>query len=209
MKGCQQVLLETSIIGRKRELEAEKLRERSRSRQYPNTSYRGTITTISGGGTFDERTVSAMKRHSRGHHGYPSLKECSGTLFRFAREQVEIRGTVEIEVVSGVGPSARTILVSYTFVNTWAFYNMIIGRHTLYRLRAVVSTLHLCMKCLVGKECYEDNLRVGRRPISYDGANNSQAFVNFLDLDPRQQLEDRKPRPTKDLKEVRISPSRM
>ncbi|RDX69373.1 hypothetical protein CR513_51517, partial [Mucuna pruriens] len=88
-------------------------------------------------------------------------------------------------------------------VNTWASYNMIIGPLALNRVRAVMSTLHLCMKYLVGKgvgfvkadkkivcRYYEDNLKIGCRPTGYVGANNNRAFVNFLDLDPRQQLED-------------------
>ncbi|RDY06168.1 hypothetical protein CR513_09888, partial [Mucuna pruriens] len=66
-----------------------------------------------------------------------NLEECLGTLFGFVGE---------------VGASARTVLVFYTFVNTWAAYNMIIGRPTLNRLRVVVSTPHLCMKYLIGKE---------------------------------------------------------
>ncbi|RDX66111.1 hypothetical protein CR513_55158, partial [Mucuna pruriens] len=105
---------------------------------------------------------------------------------------VEIRGTTEIETMFGVGASVRTIPVSYTA----ASYNIIIGQPTLNRLRAIVSTPHLYMKYpienevgvikvdqKIDRQCYKDSLRVGHRPTNYEGASNSQAFVNFLDLD--------------------------
>ncbi|RDX90594.1 hypothetical protein CR513_27521, partial [Mucuna pruriens] len=44
---------------------AKKPRERSRSRHHLNTSYRGTITTISGSDTLGGGTASARKRHTR------------------------------------------------------------------------------------------------------------------------------------------------
>ncbi|RDX76165.1 hypothetical protein CR513_43869, partial [Mucuna pruriens] len=62
------------------------------------------------------------------------LEECSGTLFGFVGEQVEIRGMMEIKILFGVGASVRSIPVTYIVVNTWAFYNMIIGCPTLNRL---------------------------------------------------------------------------
>ncbi|RDX71557.1 hypothetical protein CR513_49079, partial [Mucuna pruriens] len=80
-----------------------------------------------------------------------NLEECLGTLFGFAEEQVEIRGMVEIETIFGVGASARSLPITYIVVNIWASYNMIIGPPALNKLRAVVSTLHLCMKYPVGK----------------------------------------------------------
>ncbi|RDY10405.1 hypothetical protein CR513_05073, partial [Mucuna pruriens] len=115
-----------------------------------------------------------------------SLEECSETLFRFIGERVEIRGIMEIEIVFGVGASARTILVSYKMVNTWASYNIVIRWSTLNRLRVAVSTPHLCMKYPIGKgvgvikadkkityRCYEKSLRVGRRLVDYEGPSNS------------------------------------
>ncbi|RDX77445.1 hypothetical protein CR513_42433, partial [Mucuna pruriens] len=254
-------------------LKVEELRERSRSRQRPNVSYHGTITTISRGGTLDGKSALARKRYFRvvmaiqgstlqprdqvicftnedcegtpPHQDDPmvillvaadykikrvlidqgssanvlywstiqksglptsSLEECLRTLFRFVGEQVKIRGMMEIEIVFGVGASARSILVTYTVVITWVSYNMIIGRSTLNRLRVVVSTPHLCIKYLVENEvgvikvdkkiasrCFEDSLKVRRKPTDHEGPSNNQAFINFLDLDPQQQSEDQRP----------------
>ncbi|RDY09446.1 hypothetical protein CR513_06179, partial [Mucuna pruriens] len=88
------------------------------------------------------------------------------------------------------------------------------GRPTLNKLKVMVSTPHLYMKYPVGMEvgvirvnqniachCYENNLRVRRRPTNYEGASNSRASVNFLDLDPRQLSKEQRPRPAEDLKE--------
>ncbi|RDX68967.1 hypothetical protein CR513_51982, partial [Mucuna pruriens] len=55
-----------------------------------------------------------------------SMEECSRTLFGFAGKQVKIRGSMKIETVFGIGSTERTILVSYTVVNTWASYKMMI-----------------------------------------------------------------------------------
>ncbi|RDX58935.1 hypothetical protein CR513_61945, partial [Mucuna pruriens] len=83
---------------------------------------------------------------------------------------------------------------------------MIIGRPTLNRLRAVVSTLHLCMKYPMGKEvgiirtdqkmarqCSKECLKAGRRAPNHDRANNNE-------------LEDRRSWLAEDLKEILISP---
>ncbi|RDX68581.1 hypothetical protein CR513_52404, partial [Mucuna pruriens] len=78
--------------------------------------------------------------------------ECSRTLFGFAGEQVEIRGMIEIKMVFGVGANARSIPVAHIVVNAWASYNIIIEHPVLNKLRAVVSTLHLCMKYPVGRD---------------------------------------------------------
>ncbi|RDX88207.1 hypothetical protein CR513_30228, partial [Mucuna pruriens] len=221
----------------------KKPRERSKSRQCPNTSYCGTIATISGCCVMDGRIASARKRYTRAllavqgdppqigdlvicfsdedyrvdykiervliNHGssvnstfqklglpISSLRECLGTLFGFAGEQIEIRGTIKIETVFEEEANACSIPVTYTIINAWASYNVIIGCPALNKLRAVVSTPHLYMKYLVGRDenqkiarrCYKDSLRVGPRSV-----NSNTTFVNFLDLDPCHQMEDLRP----------------
>ncbi|RDX95246.1 hypothetical protein CR513_22255, partial [Mucuna pruriens] len=53
--------------------------------------------------------------------------ECLGTLFGFAGEQMEIHGMVEIETTFGTRLNAKTISITFTVVNAWASYNMILG----------------------------------------------------------------------------------
>ncbi|RDY00388.1 hypothetical protein CR513_16434, partial [Mucuna pruriens] len=100
------------------------------------------------------------------------MEPYAGKLYGFAREQVEIRGGIELETTFGEHSYARIVLV----VDVEASYNVIIERTTLNKLGAIVSTYHLCMKYLVGKEvgrvwvdhrdtrrCYEDCLTIGSR----------------------------------------------
>ncbi|RDX99868.1 hypothetical protein CR513_17020, partial [Mucuna pruriens] len=80
----------------------------------------------------------------------------------------------------------------------------------------MVSTYHLCMKYLVGKEvgrvwgnhqvarrCYEDSLRIGSRQDQ-----NNRPDVNVLDLDLDPRYDDKRERPllVQDLKEINIDP---
>ncbi|RDX81404.1 hypothetical protein CR513_37919, partial [Mucuna pruriens] len=61
-----------------------------------------------------------------------------------------VRGVIELETTFGERGHARSILVLYMVVDAEASYNIIMGRPALNKFGAVVSTLHLCMKYLVG-----------------------------------------------------------
>ncbi|RDX69748.1 hypothetical protein CR513_51093, partial [Mucuna pruriens] len=121
---------------------------------------------------------------------------------------------MELETTFGDKNGTRTIPVLYTVVDTEASYNMIIGRPTLNKLEAVVSTHHLCMKfpagravvtiwayATVAKRCYEDSLRI-ESTTKGPGVN-----VMDFDLDPRYFSTEERPHPVGDLKEVQIGPS--
>ncbi|RDX65635.1 hypothetical protein CR513_55696, partial [Mucuna pruriens] len=138
-----------------------------------------------------------------------NLEVCSGTLYRFIDEQVMIKGVVELETTFGECSHACSIPVLYTVVDVEASYNIIIGRPALNKLRAVVSTLHLCMKYSVGQEanhrvarwCYEDSLQIGSQPVR---AKEPAINILDLDLDPRCEPKCERPLPTEDLKEIKI-----
>ncbi|RDX88956.1 hypothetical protein CR513_29377, partial [Mucuna pruriens] len=106
--------------------------------------------------------------------GLSGLKETLGCLYGFLGERVPIRGTVELDTIFGEGSNAKMILVLYTVVEAEASYNIIMGRPALNRLKAIVSTYHLCMKyptsggvgsvgadLNMARRCYEDSMRVG------------------------------------------------
>ncbi|RDX79980.1 hypothetical protein CR513_39524, partial [Mucuna pruriens] len=146
--------------------------------------------------------------------GLRRLTESQGTLYGFAGECVPIKGTVEIEMVFGEKEAARAIMVLYMVIDAEASYNIIIGRPTLNKLGAIVSTYHLCMKFPVGRKvgsvwadsriarrCYEDSLKIG---IS---APTLTVNVLDLDLDPRCVYENERPHPAEDVKDVQIGPS--
>ncbi|RDX75751.1 hypothetical protein CR513_44332, partial [Mucuna pruriens] len=88
------------------------------------------------------------------------------------------------------------------------------GQPTLNKLGVVVSTYHLCMKYLVGKEvgrvwsdhrvsrrCYKDSLRIGSWPTQ---ANRPDMNVLDLDINPRCDDELERPLLAEDLKEINI-----
>ncbi|RDX82515.1 hypothetical protein CR513_36686, partial [Mucuna pruriens] len=74
------------------------------------------------------------------------LKETPGCLYGFSGERMPIRGTMELDTVFGEGANAKMIPILYTVIEAEASYNIIMGRSALNRLKAIVSTYHLCMK---------------------------------------------------------------
>ena len=108
----------------------------------------------------------------------------------FAGDQVELRGHLELRTTFTGGVASRTENVRYLVVNAPSAYNILLGRPTLNRLRAIGSTRHMKMKLsdLSGKvitiksdqqeakRCYENSLKTKRglfmvteRPPSRDG----------------------------------------
>ncbi|RZS08108.1 hypothetical protein BHM03_00039037 [Ensete ventricosum] len=55
-------------------------------------------------------------------------------------------GTTTIPVTFGGEPRSKTLLVSFMVVKLPSAYNAIVGRPTLNRIRAVVSTYHRVLK---------------------------------------------------------------
>ncbi|RDX83982.1 hypothetical protein CR513_35038, partial [Mucuna pruriens] len=94
---------------------------------------------------------------------------------------------------------ARSIPVLYMMVDVAASYNIIMGKPALNKLRAIVSTLHLCMKYPVGKE-------VGRIWADHRAKESSINALD-LDLDPCCEPEHERPLLVEDLKEIKIGPS--
>ncbi|RDX82660.1 hypothetical protein CR513_36526, partial [Mucuna pruriens] len=146
--------------------------------------------------------------------GLRRMNESQGALYGFAGECVPIKRTVELETIFREGETVRIIPVLYTVIDAEASYNIIIGRPTLNRLGAIISTYHLCMKFPVSRKvgsiwadsrlarrCYKDSLKIG--------GSIPSPTVNALDfdLDPRCVYESERPHPAKDVKSVQIGPS--
>ncbi|RDX88962.1 hypothetical protein CR513_29373, partial [Mucuna pruriens] len=142
--------------------------------------------------------------------GLSGLKETAGCLYGFSGERVPIRGIVELDTIFGEGSIAKVILVVYTVMEAEVSYNIIMGRRALNRLKAIVSTYHLCMKYPMGsggvgsvwadsnmaRRCYEDSLKVGQRMSAVNTLS--------LELDPRSHDERERPHPIEKLKEIQI-----
>ncbi|RDX98167.1 hypothetical protein CR513_18936, partial [Mucuna pruriens] len=116
-----------------------------------------------------------------------NLKECSGTLYGFAGEQVGIQGVIELETTFGVGSHSRSIPVLYTVVD--------------YPIGKEVGIVWADQG--IARRCYKDSLRIGSQPF-----RERKPTVNILDLDldPQHQLKHGRPLPIRVLKEVQIGP---
>ncbi|XP_068492162.1 uncharacterized protein [Phaseolus vulgaris] len=105
------------------------------------------------------------------------LRPYTGCLYRFVGDQVEVRGYLELRTTFMDGSASRTDNIRYLVVNAHSAYNILLGRPTLNRLRAVASTRHMKMKLpdlsekviviksdqQEAKRCYENNLKAKRR----------------------------------------------
>lgn len=74
------------------------------------------------------------------------LQPYNGTLVGFTNQKEKVRGFIETETVFGSGFDIRRIKVRYLVLECEASYNILIGRHTLNDVGAVVSTPHLKVK---------------------------------------------------------------
>ena len=104
------------------------------------------------------------------------LRPYSGCLYGFADNQVGVRDYLELRTTFTDGAASRTESIRYLVVNANSAYNILLGRPTLNRLRAVASTRHMKMKLpdLSGKvivinsdqeearKCYENSLKTKR-----------------------------------------------
>jgi len=74
------------------------------------------------------------------------LRPYTGCLYGFTRDQVEVRGYLELSTTFTDGTASRTESIRYLVVNADSAYNILLGRPALKSLRAVASTRHMKMK---------------------------------------------------------------
>ncbi|XP_057432493.1 uncharacterized protein LOC130725265 [Lotus japonicus] len=131
------------------------------------------------------------------------LMPYTGTLVGFSGEQVWVRGYLDIDTVFGVDENAKLLRVRYLVLQVVASFNVIIGRNTLNRLCAVISTAHLAVKypliCgKVGKivvdqrrvrECYNNCLSLYGKKGAGEGNRCHEIKVLEGDQD-RQGVQD-------------------
>jgi len=67
-------------------------------------------------------------------------------IYGISGEQVSTRGYIDLYTVFHDGTQTKTILIRFLIVDAPTFYNVLLGRHSLNTLGAVVSTPHLAMK---------------------------------------------------------------
>ncbi|RZR78005.1 hypothetical protein BHM03_00003225 [Ensete ventricosum] len=74
------------------------------------------------------------------------LVNLTSNLIGFTRDFVSPVGATTIPITFGGEPRSKTLMVSFMVVKLPSAYNAIIGRPTLNRLKAVVSTYHRLIK---------------------------------------------------------------
>jgi len=74
------------------------------------------------------------------------LRPYTGCLYGFARDQVEVRGHIELRTTFTDGKASRTTSIIYLIVNAPSAYNILLGRPALNRIGAIASTRHMKMK---------------------------------------------------------------
>jgi hypothetical protein len=143
----------------------------------------------------------------------------------FAGEQVEVMGYTTLLTTFGENDNAKTIKVQYLVVKTlFTSYNIIIGRSAFNALEAAMSTLYMSIKYLLddgnkgtvrgdqalARRCYESSLKIKHRAynaLESPRPNSQKGGVNMispLDLDPREEFQDRRVTPIEELEHVQI-----
>ena len=143
------------------------------------------------------------------------LRPFDGVLVGFLGDQVEVKGYVDLRTTFRDKEDAKTIFIHYIVVNAPSSYNLLLGRSSINKLGAVVSTVHLKMKLPtddgkvltlsvnqeVAHKCYEDSLR-SRRKVAYSVSTTK--VVIDLELDPRLIHSERRPQHVGEIKEVLV-----
>ncbi|KAK2389333.1 hypothetical protein QL285_062928 [Trifolium repens] len=153
------------------------------------------------------------------------LMPYNGTLVGFAGEQVEVMGYTTLLTTFGDSDNAKTIKVRYLVVKTrFTSYNIIIGRPAFNALEAAMSTLNLSIKYpledgrvgtikgdqALARRCYESSLKIRHRAHTTSDPTrpgNQKGGVNMispLDLDPREEFQDRRVSHIEELEQVQI-----
>jgi len=110
--------------------------------------------------------------------------------------------------------AVRTIVIRYVVVNTLSAYNLLLGRPSLNRLRAIASTKHMKMKLPLldgdviiiksdqkaARKCYESSLKNRRRTYSATAIQGGRT-VEVLET---EIVDRRRPGPAGDVQEKEI-----
>jgi len=74
------------------------------------------------------------------------MKSYNDHVVGFSGERVGTQGYIEFYTTFGEGEASKTIKVRYLVIDANTSYNILLGRPSIYKLRAIVSMPHLAMK---------------------------------------------------------------
>ncbi|XP_068483323.1 uncharacterized protein [Phaseolus vulgaris] len=112
----------------------------------------------------------------------------------FSGERVNTKGYIDLMTTFGRGNKTKKIKIRYLVVDASTSYNVLLGRSSLNKLGAIVSTPHLAMKFPTEKgkvatvyvnqkdarECYAAGLKMNLK-----ANHDTERMVAMADLDPR------------------------
>ncbi|XP_072077895.1 uncharacterized protein [Arachis hypogaea] len=151
-----------------------------------------------------------------------AMQPSSGELVGFSGERVPIKGHIWLKTTMGDPPLAKTIDIQYLIVDCPSPYNIILGRPTLNKFRAVVSTLHLCVKFQVqnnkiatvhsdhqqARLCYNASLKkTNIQPRSNQWTkmiHTATEVLTLSELDSREDFQER-PQPIDELQKIPLT----
>ncbi|XP_078153001.1 uncharacterized protein LOC144548163 [Carex rostrata] len=155
-------------------------------------------------------------------------------LVGFTGDTLQPRGIAQFKVIFGTPPRTVEVLVDFLVVNAPSTYNAIIGRSTLNKIGAIVSSPHLkvkfhtptgvgeeCGQQDVARECYMTSIReiggtvhqVDRGSASkHKGKGQKNEFMppgTVLVLDPKDQSPPRSAEPVDEVDQVEVAPGKL
>ncbi|XP_016167927.1 uncharacterized protein LOC107610382 [Arachis ipaensis] len=135
------------------------------------------------------------------------LRAYPDTLYGLADTPIKPLGFIPLHTTFGKGAKSKTLSIDFIVIDVGSAYNALIGRTTLNRLRAVVSTLHLCMKFLtsegiatirrdqkLARKCYNESLNLGGKGKE----------VHTIELGGVRAKEELWPQPVEKTEEVQV-----
>lgn len=88
-----------------------------------------------------EHTLNRMKL------GHIRMDSCfKDPLYGFRHNMVSIKGLIYLPILFGTAPEQISHIIKFYVISSSSSYNMILGRPTLTKLRAITSTTHLNVK---------------------------------------------------------------
>ncbi|XP_057426237.1 uncharacterized protein LOC130719638 [Lotus japonicus] len=151
------------------------------------------------------------------------LLSYDGALVGFSGEKVFVRGYVELSTVFGEGKNEKAFAIKFLVVQCTSPYNVLIGRPSLNKMGAIISTRHLTVKYpldkggvgtlkadqVVARKCYSDSFKqyghMGKRAVK-EGHRVFGVDVDKeeVSLDPREGFSDFKMTPEEETKTVKV-----
>ncbi|XP_064957830.1 uncharacterized protein LOC135608723 [Musa acuminata AAA Group] len=89
------------------------------------------------------------------------LTPMASMLIGFTGDSISLLGTIILPVTIGEEPRAKTIMTTFMVVDLPSAYNVIFGRQTLNKLKAVVSTYHRAIRFLTSTGIGESRSDLG------------------------------------------------